>query len=188
MTGETGEELFACFLDGDESAFEGLVTLYRPGLMQFLIAMVGDYEDAEDLLVDTFASLAANGDRFQGRSSLKTYLFAIGRNLAAKHLRRRRGYPSLSNTSIGQSCAPEREQPEQLCLSTERDRQVYAALQRLNPDYRQVLYLLYFEKIGHADAGQVMQKSLKQIDNLAQRGRAALKRILESDGFHYEDG
>ena len=56
----------------------------------------------------------------------------------------------------------------------------------LNPEYRRVLILLYFEDMTREEAAAVMGKSKKQVYNLAERGRKALKEILVKTGFEYE--
>ena len=68
-------------------------------------------------------------------------------------------------------------------LQKERNRQLYDALEQLPPDYRQGLYLLYFEEMSHEEAARVMKKTRKQIYNLAARGKKALRETLEGMGF-----
>ena len=54
---------------------------------------------------------------------------------------------------------------------------------KLSPDYREALYLIYFEELSHAEAAAVMGKSAKQIENLVFRGRKSLRGLLESEGI-----
>ena len=64
-------------------------------------------------------------------------------------------------------------------LRKEQNRQLYSAINALNPDYRQTLYLIYFEEMSTEEVGRVMKKSRKQIYNLVQRSKGALRRELE---------
>jgi RNA polymerase sigma-70 factor (ECF subfamily) len=64
-------------------------------------------------------------------------------------------------------------------LKDERNRQLYSALEKLTPQYREILILIYFENMSHEEAGRVMRKSRKQTYNLVQRGQKALKEQLE---------
>lgn len=61
------------------------------------------------------------------------------------------------------------------------------ALLSLPKDYREVLYLLYFDEMSYEEISKIMKKSVKQIYNLAFRGKTMLKKILEKDGFIYEE-
>ena len=115
--------------------------------------------DAEELMLDAFAVAASGTSRFSMKSSFKTWLFAIGRNLAMKHLRKNRIDAVPLNEAL------------------------YRALEQLSPEYRQALYLIYFEDMDNESAAKVMGKNRKQFYNLTSRGKAALKGILERMGF-----
>ena len=179
--GETDEVLYGRFLSaGDQEAFRVLLERPREGLTLFLRGFVPSMEDAEDLMIDAFAVAASGTAAFSGASSFRTWLFAIGRNQARTHLRRHRPAEPVREETPGA------EAPELELLRSERSRQLYEALARLNPEYRQVLYLLYFEQMSQDEAARVMRKTKKQIYHLTSRGRDALRTTLERMGFEYE--
>ena len=64
---------------------------------------------------------------------------------------------------------------------------MYNALKKLNPEYRQVLYLMYFEDFKIAQIASVMKKNNKQIENLVYRAKLSLKTELDKEGFVYEE-
>ena len=177
---ETDELLYGRFLrEGQEGDLRVLLERHREGLTLFLYGYVHSMEDAEELMLDAFAAAAAGTTRFSGKSSFKTWLFAIGRNLAMNHLRKQK--ITLSNLDENVNWGGDSADME--ILRKERDRQLYEGLEQLPPDYRQVLYLLYFEDMSPEEAGKVMKKNRKQVYNLAARGKKALKEILEGMGF-----
>ena len=163
----------------DEDALRTLLERHREGLTLFLCGFVGNMEDAEELMIDAFAVAASGTSRFTGASCFKTWLYGIGRNLARTHLRGRR--PSMPLDDAGDAGSP-----ELALLEAERSRQLYQAMERLNPEYRQVLYLLYIEGMGQDEVARIMRKSKKQIYHLTSRGREALRSALERMGFEYE--
>ena len=178
---ETDEILYSRFLrEGQEKDLRVLLERHREGLTLFLYGYVHSMEDAEELMLDAFAAAAAGTTRFSGKSSFKTWLFAIGRNLAMNHLRHRK----ITFTPLEEGLAGDGGAADLEILQKERNRQLYEGLEQLPPDYRQVLYLLYFEDMSHEDAGKVMKKNRKQVYNLAARGKKALKDILEGMGFN----
>ncbi len=65
----------------------------------------------------------------------------------------------------------------------ERDRLLHLCMEQLNPDYREALYLVYFEDMRHAEAATVMEKSEKQVSDLIYRGRHSLRKRLEQEGM-----
>lgn len=54
-----------------------------------------------------------------------------------------------------------------------------SAMEKLEPDYRQSLFLMYFEDMSYEQISKVMSKSIKQVTNLVYRGKKALRKILE---------
>ena len=72
-------------------------------------------------------------------------------------------------------------------FENERRHQLYDALAKLKPEYREALYLVYFEDMSYHMAAQVMNKNERQITNLIYRGKQSLKAILEKEGFQYAD-
>ena len=175
------EQLYERFLNaGDEDAFRVLLERHREGLTLFLRSFVPTLEDAEDLMIDAFAVAASGTASFSGASSFRTWLFAIGRNLARTHLRRHRSAAPI------EAAEPGGEPPELELLRSERSRRLYEAMEGLNPEYRQVLYLLYFEQMSQDEAARVMRKTKKQIYHLTSRSREALRTALERTGFEYE--
>jgi RNA polymerase sigma factor (sigma-70 family) len=72
---------------------------------------------------------------------------------------------------------------ERVVQTRERDALLRLCLDKLHPDYREALYLTYFEDFSQAEAAAVMGKNEKQIKNLVFRGKQALRALLESEGI-----
>lgn len=181
---ETDEIIYSRFLrQQNEDDLRILLERHRESLTLFLNGIVHDMGDAEELMLDAFAAVVSGTSRFGGKSSFKTWLFGIGRKLALSFVRKKRPAPELTDypADAGDS------EGELDLLREERNRSLYLAMSRLNEDYRQVLYLLYFEEMSHEDAARVMGKSLRQTYNLAHRGRQALRDNLERMGFEYAE-
>ena len=71
-------------------------------------------------------------------------------------------------------------------LKNEAKIQLNQAIDRLKPEYRQVLWLTYFEGFRNDEAAKIMRKSKKQIENLLYNAKKALRTEMESEGFLYE--
>ncbi|MBR6312930.1 MAG: RNA polymerase sigma factor [Oscillospiraceae bacterium] len=181
---ETDEIIYSRFLrKQSEDDLRLLLERHRESLTLFLNGIVQNMEDAEELMLDAFAVVVSGTSRFGGKSSFRTWLFGIGRKLALSRIRKRRPgselqeYPAEAGASEG----------ELDLLREERNKSLYQAMSRLNEDYRQILYLLYFEDMSHEEAARVMGKSVRQTYNLAHRGRQALRDNLERMGFEYAE-
>lgn len=89
--GSADAELLDRLLAGDESAFAELVDRYHLRLVRFAVTFVHDWSAAEDVAQDTWVAALRGLDRYEGRSSLQTWLFGIcanrGRSAYARQAR-----------------------------------------------------------------------------------------------------
>jgi len=83
----SSEALVAAMAGGDAAALGSLFDRYHRDVYRFLAAAVAAF-DLDDLVQDTFLAAFKSARRFQRRSSVKTWLFGIGLNLARNHARR----------------------------------------------------------------------------------------------------
>ena len=176
---EHGESSYRRFLAGEQEAFDQILRDHRIGLIRFINQLLRDPDAAEDIAIDTFLELLLHPKRYDFRSSLKTYLYMMGRSKALDYLRRRK---FLSPDPIPENIPQELSLEEQF-LQQEQRRELHAALAQLPEDMSTALYLVYFEELSYADTAKIMKKSPKQIDNLLYRGKAALRSKLGKDGI-----
>ena len=182
---DTDGQLYIRFLnENDEEAFNCLFDRYNEGLMLFLYEIVGDREDAKELMMDTFAVLSSRRANFKERegSTFKTWLFKIAKNIALKHLRKRRHvfFEVFDDKKLDTALTT--EEPEAVILEEERKKRLYRALSELNADYRQVLYLKYFEGLNADEISKIMRKTKKQVYRLTEHGKEAIKIKMEEIG------
>lgn len=180
----TGEEYYQQYLSGDERGFDLVIDLYREPLIFFLLRYLPCMEDAEDAAEDAFVSLLLHPYRPGGKASLKTYLFTLGRNRALSLLKaqKRRERREWAETAVREDADyPALE--ERVCQNETR-RELLQSLDAIAPDYREALYLLYFEGLSLDEAARVMKKSKKQVENLSYRGKQALKGQLGKENTH----
>ena len=158
----------------------------RPTRILYLNAYVNNIFLAEELTEDTFFRLVVKKPWFSGRCSFKTWLYTIGRNVAIDYLRRHRKDSGISVEEL-EGCLAEESDLERSCIREEQKRELHRLIRSLNPDYRQVLYLTYFEGFSNRETAVILRKSERQIRNLLYRAKQSLKAKLEKEGFTYEE-
>ena len=183
---DNGASSYRRFLEGDDDGIVEIIKDHKDGLMLYLNSFVQNIHLAEDLTEDTFVKLIFRRPRFSGKSTFKTWLYSIGRNVALDFLRKNAKLPTVSAEEAMVLIVDEADVTRNY-LRTERKLQVHKALKQLNDEYRQVLVLVYFEDFQNEQAASVMGKSKKQIENLVYRAKLSLKSELEKEGFVYED-
>ena len=183
---DNGASSYRRYLDGDDNALAELVAAYKDGLILYLNGYVNNIFLAEELTEDAFFRLVVKKPWFSGRCSFKTWLYTIGRNVAIDYLRRHRGDSGLSVEEL-ESCLAAETDLERSCIREEQKRELHRIIGNLNPDYRQVLHLVYFEGFSNREAAVILRRSERQIRNLLYRAKQALKAALEKEGFTYEE-
>lgn len=81
----------------------------------------------------------------------------------------------------------EEQNLEKSYIRDERKIEVHKALTTLNADYKNILWLVYFEGFSNKEAAMILRKNDRQIKNLLYRAKQALKMKLEKEGFVYEE-
>ena len=110
----------------------------------------------------------------------KAYLYKAARHMALRHKSRRRIFFSLDDLTR----EPEAQTLVEEVVSTkERNQILHLCMDELNSDYREALYLTYFEGMSYQQAAEVMGKSVKQITNMVYRGKERLRGLLKREGI-----
>ena len=183
---DNGASSYRRFLDGDDKGLAEIVRDYSDGLILYLNGIVDNISVAEDLMEETFFKIITKKPRFNAKYTFKTWLYTIGRNTAIDYLRRNARQSDTSFDDL-ENYIQDEFVLETLYIMEERKIIVHRALRKLHCEYRQILWLLYFEGLSSREAAAVMKKSPRQIKNLTYRAKSALKSELDKEGFVYEE-
>ena len=183
---DNGASSYRRFLDGDDKGLAEIVRDYKDGLMLYLNGFVNNISVAEELMEETFFKIITKRPRFSAKYTFKTWLYTIGRNTAIDYLRHRAKLSDIPVEDMAEYLRDEYDL-ERMYILEERKITLHRALKNLHPEYRQVLWLLYFEDFSHADAAAIMHKTSRQMKNLVYRAKSALKAELDTEGFTHEE-
>src|SRR3989449_218874 len=211
LTPEDAKQLRA-LRDGDEAAFASLVDRYHGPLLRLAMAYVPSHAVAEEVVQETWLGVLEGLSRFEGRSSLKTWIYRILINRAkTRGIRERRSVPfSPLGTSAEDTDEPavdparfrstgywvdhwaeppgvwDDDTPEKLLLSKEGLAQIEKAIAALPPAQRQVITLRDVEGLSSAEVCNILAISETnqrvQLHRARSRVRRALARYLEGGG------
>lgn len=181
---DNGEISYRKYLDGDDDGLVEIIRDYKDGLILYLKGITGNISSAEEIMEETFFKIAVKKPVFKGKSSFKTWLYSIGRNAAIDVMRKNSRISSFSIDDYANIADEKNIEIEY--LKDEQKIMLHKAINNLNPDYRQILYLTYFEGFTIDEAAVIMKKNKKQINNLLYRAKQSLRNELEKGGFVYE--
>jgi RNA polymerase sigma-70 factor (ECF subfamily) len=182
--------------DGDEDAFMTLVDKYGPSLLRVAMMYVSSRAVAEEVVADTWLAVYTGLERFEGRSSLKTWLFRILTNKAkTRGVRESRTLPFSSFVGDGDEegtavevdrfnrggawSAPPRGVPEERLLAGEARRTVEEAIAALPENQRAVITLRDVEGLSAEEACNVLGLSETNQRVLLHRARAKVRAAFE---------
>ena len=197
-------DLLAALRRGEESAFVQLLEWYQGAMLRLARLYVGDWTTAEEVVQDTRLGALRGLDRFEGRSSLKTWLFHIltnraktraardGRTIPFSALAEADGdepavdldrFHPLSNPDAGHWVSlPQqwRELPEARLLARETRERLQAAIEQLPPMQRTGLTLRDVDGWSADEVCNALAISGTNQRVLLHRARAKVRRALES--------
>jgi RNA polymerase sigma-70 factor, ECF subfamily len=197
---------------GDDSAFAALVERHRPELRVHCYRMLGSFEDAEDLVQETFlrAWRRRSSFTFRGRASLRAWLYRIATNacLDALERRPRRALPSQLGPAADpraglqppaerpwlqpypdrllEGVAPSADAPEEAIISRETIELAFlAAIQLLPPRQRAVLIVRDVLGWSAKETAALLETSVASANSALQRARATLKTRLPASRLEW---
>ncbi len=183
---DNGASSYRRFLDGDDKGIAEIVGDYKDGLILYLNSYVNNIFIAEELTEDTFFRLIIKKPGYSGKSSFKSWLYAIGRNVAVDYIRHNSRIISIPVEDM-ENYLIEEQNLEYAYIKEKRKILVHKVLSELKSDYRAVLWLVFFEGFSNKEVSEVLKKSDRQIKNLLYRAKLSLKSKLEKEGFVYEE-
>jgi RNA polymerase sigma-70 factor (ECF subfamily) len=196
-------ELIDALRHGDEAAFCSLVDAHSPALLRVAMSYVPSRAVAEEVVQETWIAVMRGIDRFEGRSSLKTWIFTIMTNIASRGggrerrsapfsalAREEQGAPSVdadrflpadhdrypNHWALGPTRWPT---PEEGLLSGETRRVILSAVEALPPAQRAVIALRDIEGWDSEDVSEALAISQGNQRVLLHRARAKVRAELE---------
>ncbi len=174
--------------NGDYDAFETLVNKYEGRIYRHLRKLVGDNQQAEDLLQETFLNAYKGLAGFSGTSAFSTWLFRIATNNALMFLRKNRpeiveyidGIASAGDVEIVPGSPEFVSTPLEILLSLEGRKKIEEAIDDLPALYRSVLVLRDVEGFSIKEVSVIMETSVAAIKSRLHRARNAVRATLGS--------
>lgn len=205
VTSSDDLEQLEALRNGDERAFASLVDRYYGSLLRLAMAYVPSRAVAEEVVQETWVGVLEGLSRFEGRSSLKTWIFRILTNRAKTRGQRERRYEPMGlggdsgDNPDGPAVDPDRflksgyfvdhwvsqpnawedETPERLLLSKETRAQIEKAIEALPPTQRQVITLRDIEEVSSQEVCNILDITETNQRVLLHRARSKVRRTLE---------
>lgn len=175
MTDEA--ELIEQTLAGRPAAFGVLVHRYQDRLYNTVVHVVGNAEDAHDVVQEALIQAFLKLDTFQGTSQFYTWLYRIAFNVAATLRRRRRQVASVDwvRETTGLEPIDGSARPSERLEAEERRRMVHEAISRLGEEYRVVLVLREIDGFSYETIAEMLSLPIGTVRSRLHRARTQLR-------------
>jgi len=180
----TDEELIARFQDGDEYAFEEIVHRYKDRLLNFVFRFLGQMDEAEDIVQDTFLKVYKKKNAYQNIARFSTWIYTIAGNLAKTELRKRKRRRMFSISSKG---VDEKEYelpsgnrtPEEETESLFNEKIIQGAIEKLHEKFRTVIILRDIQELSYDEISKIIGVPLGTVKSRVNRARLKLREMLK---------
>lgn len=177
----TDNDLYNLYLSGDSGAFDELMIRHGDGLTLYLNGYLHNWEDAEDLMIEAFARIMVKKPLIR-KDGFRAYLYKTARNLATRfHLKKRRH--DIFSLDGMEAEIIDKTDIEKDVQDEEKNRILRLCLERIDPELKEALWLVYGEGMSYSDTASVMKVTRKRIDYIIQKGKAHLLLELNREGI-----
>ncbi|MBW9208256.1 RNA polymerase subunit sigma-70 [Mumia sp. zg.B21] len=183
----------------DERDFSGLAERHRRELHVHCYRMLGSFQDAEDTVQETFLRAWRRRETFEGRSTVRAWLYKIATNACLDLLAKRRPEPATGGEVLWLQPYPDRlldelsadaaDEPESAAVARETIELAYiVAVQHLAPRPRAVLILRDVLGWPAKDVAELLGDSVNSVNSALQRARAGMREHLPAERQDWTGG
>ena len=183
---ENGLQSYLRFLEGEQAAFKTVVKLYWDSMLLFTNGYVHNLSDAEDIAQEALIKLSIKRPKLLHENQLKAYLFKICRNTAINHLKKQKRLTDMSQ-ELTENIEDQMQEIESRMELKDSAQLLHRAMQKLKQEYREILYLRYFEQLTIPECAKIMKCSERQATAIGYQARQTLRKILEKEGYSVEN-
>jgi RNA polymerase sigma-70 factor (ECF subfamily) len=191
MTGTTGRPAVPDWLPGlprkDHPSWSVFIDTHYLPLFGWVLQQIKHSDDARDIVQETFARAYQGGRAYESEAYARNWLYKVASNLIHDRGRHRRRHVRLSLDQLKDYSAVElpdaRTPPPDLLLEAaelehDRSRELAAALRRVPPQYRVILFLRYYMGMKRGEIAQAFGIKEQDVSNRLHRGLERLREYL----------
>jgi len=166
---------------GDRAAMQALFARHQVRVYRFVLRLVGNAALAEDLISEVFLDVWRHAGRFEGRSSVSTWLLAIARFKALSAMRKKPD-EELDEEAAG-ALEDTSDTPEAALEKKDKGAALRKCLEKLSPDHREVIDLVYYHEKSVEEAAEIIGIPEATVKTRMFYARKKLSELLKTSGI-----
>ncbi len=176
---KTDKDLYNEFLNGNNEAFNELISKYQHNLLYFIMRYIKSKEATEDILQDVIVYVLEKKENYNFEYSFKTYLYMIAKSRALNYIKKQN---RCINYNEYENLYEDIEDVEDKIFTSERQIKIRNVINKMKPDYQTAIYLTQIEDMSYKDVARIMDKDIGQIKALVHNSKKKLKELLKKEG------
>jgi len=172
-------ELIRVIREKDTELYGEIIERYQGKLFAYLYRLIGEKEEAEDLLQDVFIKAFRNLHSYDVNRKFSSWIYRIAHNEAVNHIKRKslKRFISLDNitsTKDKLESSSTEDNAEASWIRKETGKEVDKAIKKLPLKYRQVLVLRYYSDKSYEEISEILGKPVNTVGTLIKRAKNKL--------------
>ncbi len=178
------EDLIERFQRGDVYAFDLIVKRYKEQLLNFVYRFIGNQEEAEDIVQETFLRVYRKRHAYKRIAKFSTWIYTIAGNLSRTELRKRKRRKLFSVTDMGfedrdYEISDENYNPENKVDGVIQEEIIHHKINNLSPKFREVIILRDVQELSYEEISKIIKVPIGTVKSRVNRGRLKLQSQLK---------
>ena len=165
-----------------QAIFHRLYDSYHQDVFNFLFYLTKNRSAAEDLAHEVYVRVLKSYERFEGKSSEKTWLFSIAKNVAIDYFRKKKIRDKHAFTAFDwetEQLVSTTPTPEQFTEMNEELRQLLSALEECTGDQKMVVVMRYMQQLSVQETAEILGWTVAKVKTTQHRALKNLRQIME---------
>lgn len=182
------DELVSKAKQGDSIAFTTLMNFYKDGLYFFIVKMIGDRIEAEDILMETFYKAFVNLSMYSFDYAFSTWIYTIAKNNTIDYIRNSKKNvlhncksditSDGTNNFINDLAEDNKKEPDNIVINREEKNAVRNYISMLKPHYRILIEKFYFEEKKYDEIAEELSLPIGTVKGKLHRARKIINKFL----------
>lgn len=181
----TDENLIFAFQQGDTNAYTEIVSRYKDRLTNFVYRYVGNYDECDDIVQDTFVKVYTSKHLYKEVAKFSTWIYTIAINLAKTKLAKQQKYKTFSISDVYDDEDKDFDIPDDAFTpdvdanSKFLNAHIQKALSQINENYRELVILRDIEDYSYEEIVEMTGLPMGTVKSRINRGREKLQELLK---------
>ena len=166
-----------------QSIFHRLYDMYHQDVFNFLFYLVKNRTTAEDLSHEVYVRVLKSYERFEGKSSEKTWLFSIAKNVAIDHFRKKQVRDKHAFTAFDwetEQLVSQVPSPEQFTELNDQLRELLLALEQCSGNQKMVIIMRYIQDLSIQETAEILGWTAGKVKTTQHRALKNLRQLMEA--------